>query len=219
MSDVTLIRHGQANSGSTEEASYDKLSDLGHRQAAWLGDYLERAGERYDRIYMGALVRHGETAAAMDVARWGEPIVDPRLNEVAYFDLSNKMHEQMGIAIPQTREAFIEHLPLVFTAWEEGRIEGAQETFRAFQERVDDVMHEMAAGKGRALAVTSGGLISMAFRVTMGLEMTAFARTALAIMNTSMHQFQPIGSALSMTQFNAVPHLADPKRRFAQTFV
>lgn len=219
MSQITLIRHGQANSGAQDERGYDALSPLGHQQAEWLGDYLDSIGEGYDRVYAGALIRHGETAASMNASRWAEPVIDPRLNEVAYFRLSELMHEQMGIAPPSDREAFIDHLPLVFTAWQDGKIEGAPETFHAFQSRIDDVLHEIAAGDGRALVVSSGGLIAMAIRVAMGLELGAFARLALTIMNTSVHQLHPVGSGLTLTQFNAVPHLADPARQHAKTFI
>ena len=41
MSQITLVRHGQANSGAQDEAGYDALSDLGARQSAWLGDYWD----------------------------------------------------------------------------------------------------------------------------------------------------------------------------------
>ncbi|MBV7407880.1 histidine phosphatase family protein [Maritimibacter sp. DP1N21-5] len=216
MSQITLIRHGQANNASNDEHGYDKLSELGHQQAEWLGDYLRASGEGYARVYSGTLRRHRETAAAVG---FGPVIEDARLNEVAYFDLSARMHEQMGIAHPTGRDAFIEHLPLVFTAWRDGQIKGAQETFQDFEQRVGDVLHEISEGEGRALVVTSGGLISMGIRVSMGLEIGAMARMALAIMNTSVHQMHPIGASLSLTQFNAVPHLADPSREFARTFV
>ncbi|MCB1339054.1 MAG: histidine phosphatase family protein [Maritimibacter sp.] len=219
MSHITLIRHGQANSGAQDERGYDALSPLGAQQSAWLGDYWARTGERFDRVYTGALTRHRETAEAMGAERWAEPVVDARLNEVAYFDLSNRMHAQLGIAPPTCREEFIDHLPLVFTSWQDGRIEGAHESFHEFQRRVDDVLHEIAAGDGRALIVSSGGLIAMAIRVAMGLELGAFARLALTIMNTSVHQLHPVGAGLTLTQFNAVPHLADPERRAARTFI
>ena len=219
MSQITLIRHGQANSGAQDEAGYDALSGLGARQAAWLGDYWERIGERFDRVYTGTLNRHRETAEAMNAARWAEPVADPRLNEVAYFDLSNRMHVQLGIPLPTCREEFIEHLPLVFTHWQDGQIEGASESFHDFQRRIDEVLTEIAAGDGRALVVTSGGLIAMAIRVAMGLELGAFARIALPIMNTSVHQLHPVGAGLTLTQFNAVPHLADPDRQHAQTYL
>lgn len=216
MSDLTLVRHGQANNTSQDEDGYDKLSDLGHQQAAWLGDYFRASGEGFDRVYSGTMRRHRETAAAMGYTGVTE---DERLNEVAYFDLAQKMHEQFGIKHPTDREEFIEHLPLVFTAWRDGQIEGTLETFQNFEDRVSDVLHEIAAGKGRALVATSGGLISMGIRVSMGLEIGSMARMALAIMNTSVHQLHPIGTALSLTQFNAVPHLADPSRAEARTWV
>lgn len=219
MSQITLVRHGQANSGAQDEASYDSLSQLGHQQAGWLGDYWGATGERYERVYAGALTRHRETAVSMGANRWGEVTIDPRLNEVEYFDLSNRMHEQFGIPLPTDRKAFVDHMPLVFTAWQDGKIEGASETFHEFQSRVDDALTEIAAGQGRALVVTSGGLIAMAIRVAMGLELGAFARLALSIMNTSVHALHPIGAGLSLTQFNAVPHLADPARRHAQTYI
>jgi len=219
MSQITLVRHGQANSAARDEAGYDALSGLGARQSAWLGAYLDHTGAQFDRVYTGALNRHHETARAMKATRWAEPVVDPRLNEVEYFDLSNRMHAQFGLPVPTGREEFIEHLPLVFTAWQDGQIEGASESFHDFQGRIDAVLHEIAAGDGRALVITSGGLIAMAIRVAMGLELGAFARLALTIMNTSIHQLHPVGSGLTLTGFNAVPHLAQPDRQHAQTYI
>ncbi|WP_138422468.1 histidine phosphatase family protein [Maritimibacter alexandrii] len=216
MSQVTLVRHGQANSGSNDEHGYDKLSDLGWQQTGWLGNYFDSVGERFDRIYSGTLTRHVETAKSMG---FPEPVQDPRLNEVAYFDLSAKMHEQMGIKPPENRDEFVNHLPLVFTAWREGQIEDAIETYAEFEGRVDDVLHEIAAGKGRALVSTSGGWIAMSIKVAMGLQLNSMARLALTIMNSSVHQMHPVGAGLTLTQFNAVPHLADPDRQYAQTFI
>ena len=219
MSQITLIRHGQANSGAQSEAGYDALSPLGAQQAAWLGRYFDETGAGFARVYSGTLTRHIETAEAMEAGAFATPITDPRLNEVAYFDLSNRMHQQFGIPLPTGREGFIEHLPLVFTAWQDGQIEGASESFHDFQGRIDAVLHEIAAGDGRALVITSGGLIAMAIRVAMGLELGAFARLALTIMNTSIHQLHPVGSGLTLTGFNAVPHLAQPDRQHAQTYI
>ena len=71
MSQITLIRHGQANSGAQDETGYDALSPLGKQQAAWLGDYYDAVGERFDRVYTGTLTRHVETADAMTAAGVG----------------------------------------------------------------------------------------------------------------------------------------------------
>lgn len=144
-------------------------------------------------------------------------IQDSRLNELEYFTLSQLMQEQHGLDIPNEREGFISHLPQVFTAWERNEIKDAPETFQDFETRVSEALTEIAAGSGSALVVTSGGLIAIAMRRYMELNMAATARLALAIMNTSMHRLFPLGDQLSPVLFNAVPHLETPDRHFAQT--
>lgn len=214
MSHITLIRHGQANTGAQDEISYDRLSPLGHQQAVWLGDHLRASGSHHPRVYCGTLVRHIETARSMDS---GEPIQDPRLNELEYFTLAKLLEDQKGITLPVEREGFVKHLPMVFSSWQKGEIVGAPETFEAFEQRVNEALQEIARGPGPALVVTSGGLISIVMREVMELNIASTARVALAIMNTSMHRLFPIGDQLSPILFNAVPHLDPPERHFAQT--
>jgi broad specificity phosphatase PhoE len=217
MSHITLIRHGQANSTAKDELSYDKLSDLGHRQAGRLGHYLRDTAHHHSRLYTGTLRRHIETADGMDTGM--EPIRDPRLNELEYFNLATLLSEQHGIDHPAEQSQFTHHLPTVFTDWRDGKLEGAPETWAAFHARVDDAMNEIAAGNGPALVVTSGGLISMTMAQTLQLDIAAMARMALAIMHNSMHRLFPIGGHLSPVLFNAVPHLETPDRRLAQTHI
>jgi len=217
MSHITLIRHGQANSGAKDEISYDKLSDLGHEQAGWLGSYLRESETHHTRLYTGTLTRHIETADGM--ATQMEPTRDARLNELEYFTLATLLEEQHAIPFPTEQGAFTTHLPTVFTFWRDGKIEDAPETWDAFHTRVDDALKEIAAGHGPALVVTSGGLIAMAMAQAMHLDIPAQARLALAIMHTSMHRLFPIGGHWSPVMFNAVPHLDTPARRTAQTHI
>jgi broad specificity phosphatase PhoE len=215
MSHITLIRHGQANTEARDEHSYDRLSDLGHQQAAWLGEYLRASGASHPRIYCGTLTRHIETAAGMGYT--AEVVQDPRLNEMEYFTLAQAMEAQYGLSIPQEREGFIAHLPQVLSAWAENKIDDAPESWTDFETRTQAALTEIAAGDGPALVVTSGGLISMAMRQAMALDINGMARMALAIMNTSMHRLFPIGGHWSPVLFNAVPHLETPDRHYAQT--
>lgn len=215
MSHITLIRHGQANTAARDEIGYDKLSQLGHQQAAWLGDYLRLSASHHPRIYCGTLIRHIETAESMGVGR--DAIRDARLNELEYFALAQCLYDQQGIEIPQDREGFVAHLPLVFAAWQANDIDNPPETFAAFEARVTGALHDIARGDGPALVVTSGGLIAMTMRQVLGLDVRSMARVALAIMNTSMHRLFPIGGDLSPVLFNAVPHLDHPDRQYAQT--
>lgn len=217
MSFITLVRHGQANSASRDEAGYDKLSPLGWEQGRWLGGYFRQAGERFARVYTGTLRRHVETAEAIAADCATAPIRDERLNELTYFHMAQMLEEQHAIVMPGSREEFIRHLPVLFAHWRDGRIEGAPESFDAFESRTRAVLEEIAAGEGRALVVTSGGLIGMAMRIVMGLDLPAMAHCCLAIENSSVHRIQPLPSGLAMTQFNALPHLDTPERQHARS--
>nr|WP_250636970.1 phosphoglycerate mutase family protein [Alteromonas stellipolaris] len=59
MTDIYLVRHGQASFGA---ANYDKLSDLGAQQSKWLGHYFKQRDITFDSVFMGDMVRHRETA-------------------------------------------------------------------------------------------------------------------------------------------------------------
>lgn len=214
MSHITLIRHGQANTGARDEESYDKLSPLGHQQARWLGDHLRATAAHHPRAYCGTLLRHRETAASMGLPQTAQ---DARLNEIPYFTLATLLEEQAGLAMPREREGFVRHLPVVFSAWQSGEIDGAPIAFDDYVRGVSDALAEIAQGAGPALVVTSGGLIAMVMRAALGLDIPATARMALAIMNTSVHRIFPIGEVMTPVLFNAVPHLDHPDRQHAQT--
>jgi broad specificity phosphatase PhoE len=211
---ITLVRHGQANTTARDEASYDHLSDLGTQQATWLGQYLTDTGEHFPRAYRGSLHRHLETADAMGFA---DARIDPRLNEMAFFTLAHLFEDQHGVVIPDSREDFALHLPRMIAAWQAGDISDAPESFAQFEARVTDGLNDIGAGEGRAVVVTSGGVIGMALRITMGLDVTAMARVCLAVENTSLSRWLPLHGALALTQFNALPHLDLPDRQFART--
>ena len=217
MSQITLVRHGQAQSGARDEHGYDKLSPLGHQQAAWLGEHLTETREQISRVYCGTLIRHLETAAAMGAGQYAEIVQDPRLNEMEFFTLAQLYGTQHGAALPDSREGFVSYMPRLLAAWEADEIDSPPETFADFTARVTDAITEIAGGRGPALVVTSGGLIGMVLRQTMGLGTPAFARAYIAIMNTSVHRLHRLGSDMALTQFNAVPHLDRPDRQYAQT--
>ncbi len=215
MSHVTMVRHGQANTGARDEQSYDKLSDLGRRQARWLGEHLRDTGETFARGYRGTLRRHRETAEEMALGI--DLQVDPRLDELEYFTMAQLCEAQHGIAMPTCREEFSLHLPRLFGLWRDGALTGAPLGFDTFRARVAEVLDDIAGGEGRAIVVTSGGVIGMAMGVTMDLGMGALANACLAIENSSVHRFQPMPSGLVLTQFNGLPHLDMPDRALARS--
>lgn len=217
MSQIILVRHGQAQTGARDDHGYDRLSDLGHQQSAWLGAYLAETGEAPARVYSGTLIRHQETAAGLQAGNDAEVVLDARLNEMAFFTLAQLFGAQHDAPLPASREEFVTFMPRLLAAWEADQIDGAPESFADFDARVRDSITEIASGPGTALVVTSGGLIGMVLRQIMGLNSPAFARTCLAIMNTSVHRFHRLGGEMALTQFNAVPHLDLPARQYART--
>lgn len=212
MGEIVLIRHGQANSAANDEESYDKLSDLGHQQAAWLGDYLSDRERPFDKVISGSLRRHRETAAGLG---HDAPLVDPRLNEMDYFNLGKALQDVHGVPFPGPDE-FAAHVPQVMQAWHKAEIRG-NETFASFEERVTSVLQEATQPGVRILCVTSGGVIGMIVRHLLGLDPTRMAHILLPIMNTSIHRVHVIPQGPILGGFNAIPHLDRPDRAHAVT--
>ncbi len=217
MSHITLIRHGQANTNALTEEDYDRLSDLGHQQSEWLGAHFKATQNFHSRLYTGTLRRHRETAASM--ATGLEPVEDARLNELEYFTMAQAYEAEHGVPAPTEASQFAEHFPKVMQAWQNDEIDGAPERFSAFEARISEALAEIGTGQGPALVVTSGGVIAMAMRSHLALDVPAMARMGLAIFNSSVHRLYPIGGTWSPACFNAVPHLEAPERHYAQTHV
>ncbi|MEO1705239.1 MAG: histidine phosphatase family protein [Pseudomonadota bacterium] len=212
MGEIILVRHGQANSTATDEESYDRLSDLGHQQAQLLGEHLRGLGETFDLVLSGTLRRHQETASAMGF----EPDrLDPRLNELDYFNLSDALEQARGIPRPDGSN-FATHVPIVMEAWQAAEIQG-QESFANFERRIDDVLREAQKPGRRVLCVTSGGVIGMMIRLLLDLDTTRMAHILLPIFNTSYHRVAVRPEGAMLAAFNATPHLDAPERAFAKT--
>ena len=203
MGEIVLVRHGQANSDATTEEDYDRLSDLGFRQAGWLGDWVARYERPFDAVLSGTLRRHRETAEAMGVTA----TADARLNEMDYFNLGRALADAQGIPMPDS-DGFAEHAPKVMRAWHAAEIAG-NESFAAFEGRIVDVLTEAAEPGRRVLCVTSGGVIGIALRHVLGLDTDRLAHAMLPIHNCSIHRFHVRPEAMVMSQYNATPHLDD----------
>lgn len=209
---ITLVRHGQANSAASDEAGYDRLSDLGHQQARWLGDWLRDQEEQFDLVLSGSLRRHRQTAAGMG---WEQPEIDPRLNELDYFNLGQALQDAHGIP-PASPENFVDHFIAVLHAWERAEICG-NETFESFESRVSGILQEAAQPGRQVLCITSGGVIAMIIRHLLDLDLTRMAHVSLPILNTSIHRIHVRQVGTILAGYNAVPHLDRADRTHAQT--
>lgn len=212
MGTITLVRHGQANSQATDEASYDRLSDLGYQQAAWLGDWLNEQSEDFDLVLSGSLKRHVQTSTAMG---HDSAVIDERLNEMDYFNLGQALNDVHGVPMPDG-DGFAEHMPQVMAAWHRAEIQG-NESFASFETRVSSVLLEAAQPGKNVLCVTSGGVIGMMIRHMLGLDPKRMAHILLPIYNSSVHRVHVRDAGTILAAYNATPHLDHADRRYAKT--
>ena len=213
MGEITLVRHGQANSAATNEADYDRLTALGHTQAKWLGDWMRAHDGAFDHVVSGSLRRQRETVTNMG---WAEAEVDERLNEITYYDLTAEMDALGEVAARSGPEDFAVHFPATLQAWKDGRIKGT-ESYAAFVARVEGVIAMAAQPGRRVLCVTSGGIISQAVAHLLRLDIPQMAQIALPILNTSVHRIHVTQHGPILGAFNSAPHLDHVDRLAART--
>ena len=80
MGTLYLVRHGQASFGA---ANYDQLSELGQRQCAQLGAWMQARGKVFEGALRGTLARQRQSLEAMATALPGLP---PALVITAEYD-------------------------------------------------------------------------------------------------------------------------------------
>lgn len=216
MTEIILVRHGQAMSQATDEAGYDRLSALGKQQAAWLGAHLRETNPHFDRVLTGTLTRQKGTAEAMGYLGFE---TDARLDELSYFALAQAVEAQHGIPAPKDATEFARYLPQVITHWAEDGLTGLPETFDSFAARVGSVLDDLSGAGGRVLVVTSGGVIGMVMRHALGLGIPGLSKVMLQVMNSSLHRVHHVHEMLMVGAFNTTPHLDTPERAHARTFI
>lgn len=234
MSRLLLIRHAQA---SFDRADYDQLSELGRKQARALGDWLARI-QRVDRVYVGPLKRHRQTAEAvyeelrlLGIA-WPEPELLPGLDE-------HKGPQVMRALLPtllETDERLVAwarelenshrsrravHLQMfdhVMRRWAANELEDEHlelPTWAEFRRQVRHALEHILQQNNSGSTVvgfTSGGTISAAVGHALGMEQEekVIGLNGL-VYNSSLSEFLFSGERLSLKAFNAIPHLHRPE--------
>jgi len=216
LAEIILVRHGQANRHATDEAGYDRLSPLGVQQAEWLGAHFGQTNPHFDHVITGTLHRQTGTATAM-----GYPITaqDDRLNELSYFAIAQAAETRHGIPAPVDANEYAKYLPEVMGHWARGNLDDVPESFDQFTGRITGLLDEVAQLKGRTLVVTSGGVIGLVMRHTLGLDIPGMSKIMLRVMNSSLHRMEHVHDMLMLGTFNATPHLDLPDRAHARTFI
>ena len=220
---IYLIRHAQASFGSED---YDRLSELGMRQADILGDHFANLGLTFRGVYSGPMARQIDTAQrAVSRADNGEAelsvVVAPEFTEydahgIIQFFAPGIAREDPAFAAA-FRNFFTDRraLELVFERamgrWISGSwdVPGC-ETWLDFNMRVQAGLARVQREVGpreRIAIFTSAGAIASVLRSAVGLSDEQVLRLALHVLNASVSVFRYDGSQPTLLSYNSVAHL------------
>lgn len=202
---LVLLRHGQASTGT---ADYDKLSDLGHRQARAAGARLARADQSIGQVWSGALARQQETAGAVlaELGRLpGDLRTDDRLDE---YDPAGILgtSDPFGATTPESRRALQVTLDEALARWIQGGT-AYPEPHSAFIGRVQAAVATLAALPGTTLVVTSAGVIAVVCAQVTGLPADRWPALARVVVNASLTKLITGSTGTNLLTFNDHAHL------------
>jgi broad specificity phosphatase PhoE len=229
LSEILVVRHAQATFAS---ADYDRLSELGHRQAALLGEWLAAHDTPFAAVACGGMRRHRETLAAIEhaLAQAGHPVVEARcirgLDEFDHRDVL-AVYTRRNPDDPVVRaangapkddvRAIYHFLRAALRSWARGELDDAvSEPWPVFKRRVEAAAGELVAiarEHERLLVVTSGGIMARLAAAALDVPDERAIDLNLSIRNSAISEFRAIDGALRLSSWNALPHLAAPERR------
>ena len=208
MSQLTLVRHGQAHPFQRENG---RLTTLGEQQAAKLAQFWLRTKVRFDEVQHGTLPRQVRTAEVIGECfraageRWPEPSPDAAWNE---YDAQGVLRH---LTIPDDPREFQRMFEAAMTGWLEAGEQDGVESWPAFRTRVSGAIQQIMAGpSSRRVAVfTSGGPIGFTVQCALAAPARAFLDVNWRVRNTSFTHFLFDRSRLTLDCFNSFPHLDD----------
>lgn len=239
MSNIYLVRHGQAG---TRDA-YDRLSELGHQQAKFLGAYLAEQRIAFSGAYSGSMKRQQETAFDVRAAyrekgiefpeiltrqEWDEFNLDQIYREMAPLMCDDDPHfraqyeaMQQQVRLSQGQQESPVHRrwlacdSQIVDAWIAGKYPYQGESWDDFRRRVAASRPEMQNGaqKTNIIVFTSAMPVAIWTGLALDIEDHRIMRLAGVLQNTSYSILRLKNDNLRLHTFNAVPHLHDDSLR------
>lgn len=233
MSELILVRHGQASFGAD---SYDKLSDTGVRQVQILSEHWQTLGQSFDAVYAGTLLRQRETAqwllpviAEAEIRTHaglneynGEPLLRIYLRDHARQEGYEFPHGQ----ITADKKTFQKVLEAASRHWLAGTLitsdtDSDFEPWLNFRARVHTALNEIMAKHGsgsRIVLATSGGVIATALQLALNLPDNQTIATNWMVNNSSVTRLVYGRGKISLGSFNSLSHLENPQHHALITF-
>lgn len=227
MAEITLVRHGQASFGTD---NYDRLSLLGHHQALWFGQHIKQLEQGFDRVVVGTMQRHDETARGI-LSGLGVTLpleTHAGLNEYDFQGLLNpfkQQHPSQWQDSDNPRRDYYHNMKLALSYWMRGDIDSdGQDSWGSFCNRIRAGFEFAYQGTAkRTLLVSSGGVIAVILADILKLDHKRTCDLTLQIKNSSASKFlyrRPTHSLDDFTLdcFNDVSHLQSAERSSSITF-
>lgn len=210
MSQILLVRHGQASWGSDD---YDVLSPLGEKQSNVLGEVLAARGIRPDHVLRGAMKRHRQTAEqAATAAGWDTEVVeDDGWNEFDHVQMLSMHPSRYGEGEEMSRAEFQTWFEEATLRWTGGDCdEDYDESFTAFGRRVDAALRRTAERlqpNQTAVVFTSGGPISWVAASLLGGGADIWTQLNPVTVNSSVTKVVVGRRGATLVSFNDHSHL------------
>jgi broad specificity phosphatase PhoE len=221
VSEIVLLRHGQASFGAED---YDRLSDVGQTQVRLLGEHLAELGMEFDAIYSGAMRRQRDSVRLMlEAMGHSDPGGFSLLHQFNEFEhlpvlreyltnMAERGEPEVDIQrLGQDRAYFQAVFDAATSAWIAGDLEEpGMESWLQFCQRIEDGLQTLQRGVsrgGRVLVSTSAGAISVALQSVLGTPRQEALRLAWVIRNSSLTRILWDGKRASLEMFNSVAHL------------
>lgn len=232
MSELILVRHGQASFGAE---SYDKLSPLGEEQVRILAQHWQNNDEQFDYLYSGELLRQRETAQELlpllKTQNTGS-VIHAGLNEYDGTPIINiYLRDHHPVSSPVSlpildRKEFQKIFEAATSLWIRGELQPSDadvgfEFWTDFQSRVHGTMDELMAkhaNGSRVILSTSGGVIALALQRVLALPDAQVIAANWMVNNSSVTRIRYGGGRISLALFNGLSHLELPALRDKITY-
>jgi broad specificity phosphatase PhoE len=239
VSNIYLVRHGQAG---TRDA-YDQLSDLGRKQARFLGEYFAAQRIKFSLAYSGSMNRQRETAAGVQAAykesgsefpqivprpEWDEFNLDQIYQELAprmcdddpefraqYEAMRQQVRSSGGAHTAEVHRRWLPCDSQIVKAWIAGKYSYQGESWQAFLSRVAGSRAGMRNGAHATNIIVFTSAMPVAIWTGMALDIAdeRILRLAGVLHNASYSVVRLRTNDLRLFTFNAVPHLLEDHLR------
>jgi broad specificity phosphatase PhoE len=223
MSEILLVRHGQASFG---KENYDTLSQTGIRQANLLAGHFLSTGLHFDAIYSGPMERQKDSARHFVAEYLAKGVSLPEISILDGFSEYDTKRviahylprmikndpavaadlEQMFTSLPSFRKVFETAVIKWVTDPECREIESWQAFHARVRKSLQQIMTENGRNK-RIIVFTSGGAIAASLQLALGTGNEQSMRLCWQIVNTSVTKFKYNEQGIALASFNSYAHL------------